>query len=116
MVPDLAAFHKPVRYVLLAVLVLGPISLVIVVLVGVTSSPSVVVEATVVDARPSEADVYTLSEIPEDSPLRPVVLQAFRAGSAEAEVKTEQLRFDGFPTRGVYNRHDGRFVKVTVDS
>jgi len=55
MVPDLDVFPRPIRRLILAGLVLGPLLLMTLVLLGAGSSPTVEIEATVVDA-PRVAD------------------------------------------------------------
>jgi hypothetical protein len=116
MVPDLDVFPRPVRRLILAVLVLGPLVLAGLVLLGASSSPTVVLEATVVDAAPADAEVYPLSGFPEDSPTRDAVEDALRDGSGSVEATTEAVRSDDVPATEYYVRHDGRVVKVSVNS
>jgi hypothetical protein len=116
MVPELGVFPRPIRYVVLALLVLGPLALGALVLAGAGSTPTVVVEATVVDSPPSDAEVYALSEIPDDSPVRTAVEEALRTGSGSVEATTEEVRADGFPVTEYYVRHDGRVVRVSLQS
>lgn len=116
MVPDLDVFPRPIRRLILAGLVLGPFLLMTLVLLGAGSSPTVEIEATVVDAPPSDADVYPLSDLSEDSPTRAVVEDALRDGSSTVEATTEEVRSDGVPATEYYVRHDGRVVRVSVIS
>jgi hypothetical protein len=116
MVPDMDVFPRPVRYAVLAALVLGPLLLGLLVLAGVGSTPTVVVEATVVDSAPSDADVYPLSALSEGSPPRVAVTEAVRDGSSSVEATTQEVRSDGVPATSYYVRHDGRVVKVSVTS
>jgi hypothetical protein len=116
MVPDIEVFPRPVRRLLLALLVLGPLVFGALVLLGAGSSPTVVIEATVVDSPPPDADVYPLSRVPDDSPVRAVVTDALSDGSASVEATTEAVRSDGVPATDYYVRHDGRTVRVSVTS
>ncbi|WP_380681036.1 hypothetical protein [Salinigranum sp. GCM10025319] len=116
MVPELGVFPEPIRYVVLALLVLGPLVLGALVLAGVGSTPTVVVEATVVDSPPSDAEVHALSTVPDDSPVRTAVGEALRTGSGSVEATTEEVRADGFSATEYYVRHDGRVVRVSLQS
>lgn len=116
MVADLEVLPQSLRSVLLGLLVLGPLVLLGLVLAGAGSSPTVVVEATVVDAPPSDAAVYELSALSEGNPVRNAVEAALRSGSTSVEATTEAVRTDGVPATAFYVRHDGRVVKVTVRS
>jgi hypothetical protein len=109
MVPDLDASPRPVRYLILAPVVLGPLLLAVTVLVGTASSPTVVVEATVVDAPPvAEDDVYRLSGFAEESPTRAAVEEALRDGSVTATA--EEVR----SAPEFYVRHDEQVVRVEM--
>jgi hypothetical protein len=115
LVPDLDVLPTPVRYLVLVVLVGGPLLFVVLLLVGTASTPTVVVEATVVDAPPAdEDDVYALSRFPAESPVRVAVEEALRDGSASVEATTDEVRHDGVPVTDYYVEHDGRTVRVTV--
>jgi hypothetical protein len=115
LVPDLDVLPTPVRYLALVALVGGPLLFVVLILVGTASTPTVVVEATVVDAPPAgEEDVYPLSRFPAESPVRVAVEEALRDGSASVEATTDEVRHDGVPTTDYYVEHDGRTVRVTV--
>lgn len=114
MVPDLDVFPRPIRYGLLAVLVAGPLCLGLLVLVGGVSSPTVVVEATAVDAPPSDADVHRLSEFSEGSPVRAAVEEALRKHSGAARTTAEEVRSGTFPGTEFHVRDGDRFVRVTV--
>lgn len=116
MVPDLAVFPEPVRYVVLALLVLVPLLLGALVLAGVGSTPTVVVEATVVDAPPSDVEVHPMSDLPEGSPVREAVDEAVRNGSGSVETTTDAVRADGLSATAYYVRHDGAVVRVAFDS
>jgi hypothetical protein len=116
LIPDLDVLPRPVRYLVLGVLVLGPLLLLALVLAGAGSTPTVVVEATVVDSPPSDAEVYALSELPDGSPVRVAVEEALRDGSGSVEATTDEVRHDGVPATDYYVRHDGRVVRVTVGS
>jgi hypothetical protein len=116
MAPDLEVFPEPVRYLILAVLGVGVLSLGGLVLVGLTSSPTVVLEATVVDAPPSDGEVYALSESSEGSPVRTAVEEALRTGSASVETSAKRVRTEDVPTDAFYVSHDGRVVRVDVNS
>ena len=116
MVPDLEVFPDPVRYLILAVLGVGVLSLVGLVLVGLTSSPTVVLEATVVDAPPSDGEMYALSEFSEGSPVRAAVEEALRTGSATVQTTTDRMRSEDVPIDAFYVRHDGRVVSVDVNA
>ncbi|MFC6940750.1 hypothetical protein ACFQE8_12390 [Salinirubellus sp. GCM10025818] len=116
MVPDLEVFPESVRYPILAVLGVGVLSLVGLVLVGLTSSPTVVLEATVVDAPPPDGEVYALSEFSGESPVRAVVEEALRTGSASVQTTTDRVRSEDVPIDAFYVEHDGRVVSVDVNS
>jgi hypothetical protein len=116
LIPDLEFLPRPVRYLVLAVVVLGPLTLLVMVLVGAGSSPTVVVEATAVDAAPPDAEVYDYSQVPDDSPAGAALEEALRDGSGSVEATTEAVRNDGIPATDYYVRHDGQVVRVTVDS
>jgi hypothetical protein len=116
MAPDLNVFSKPVRYGVLALLVLGPLLFGALVLAGAGSSPTVVVEATVVDSPPSDAEVHQLSRFDDGSPVRAAVEEALRDGSGSIETTTEEVRADDLPADGYYVSHDGRTVRVSVRS
>jgi hypothetical protein len=115
MVPDLEAFPKPVRYGLLAVLVLGPLLFGLLVVLGGVSSPTVVVDATAVDSPPSDAEVYRLSGFAEGSPIRAATEEALRDGSGSVETTVADVRSGTYPGTEFYVRDDGRFVRVTID-
>ena len=74
------------------------------------------VEATVVDSPPADAEVYPLSELPEGSPVRTAVREALRTGSGSVEATTEEVRAAGVPATEYYVRHDGRVVRVSLQS
>jgi hypothetical protein len=114
MVPDLDAFPTPIRYLLLGVLVGGPLVFVVLVLLGASSTPTVVVEATVVDSGPPSPDaaVYPLSRFPDDSPVRVAAAEALETGSASVEATTDEVQYDGVPHTGYYVEHDGRTVRI----
>jgi hypothetical protein len=114
LVPDLDVFPRPVRKLLLAVLVLGPLCFFVLVLAGAGSSPTVVVEGKAVESAPQNAAVYPLSRFPDDSPVRVAVREAVRDGSGSVETTTDAARYDGVPHSGYYVRHDGRIVEVSV--
>jgi hypothetical protein len=116
LIPDLSAFPEPVRYLVLSVLVAGPLALAAVVVVGMLSSPTVVLEATVVDAPPSDAEVYPLSTFSEDSPIRTVVESALEDGSASVQTSVDRVRSADVPLRKWYVSHEGRVVRVAVTS
>ena len=117
LIPDLSAFPEPVRYLVLSVLVVGPLALAaVVVVVGTLSSPTVVLEATVVDAPPSDAEVYPLSSFSEDSPIRTVVESALEDGSASVQTSVDRVRSADVPLRKLYVSHEGRVVRVAVTS
>lgn len=114
MVPDLEVLPRLVRYGVLALLVLGPLLFGALVLLGSVSSPTVVVEAAVVDAPPSDAEVLRLAEFSEGSPIRIAVEEALRDGSGSATTTVEELRSERFPGPEFHVRHDERVVRVTV--
>ncbi|WP_251342579.1 hypothetical protein [Haloplanus halophilus] len=119
MVPDLHVVSKPVRYLVLGVLGAGVLLLVVLVLLGMASTPTVTLEATVVDSVPSETaaeDVHSLSGFADDSPVRAVVEDALRTGSASVEATTADVRDADVPSTEFYVRHDGRVVRVVIDS
>jgi hypothetical protein len=116
MAPDLEVFPEPVRYLILAVLGVGVLSLGGLVLVGLTSSPTVVLEATVVDAPPSDGEVYALSEFSDGSPVRAVVEEALRTGSASVKTTTDRMRSEDVPIDAFHVSYDERVVKVDVNS
>ena len=111
MVPDLETFPRPVRSLVLAALVLGPLLFAAAVLVGTASSQTVVVEATVVDAPPADdEDVYQLAGFPEEAPTRTAVEEALSDGSGSVTTTVEEVRSDP----EFYVRHDERVLRVTV--
>lgn len=111
MVPDLDAFSRPVRYLVLAVVVLDPLFFAALVLVGTASRPTVAVEATVVDEPPATEDrVYRLSGVDDESPTRAAVEEALRDGSGSVMTTVEEVRSDP----EFYVRHDGQVVRVTI--
>lgn len=116
MVPDLEVFPEPVRYLILILLGVGVLSLAGLVLVGLTSSPTVVLEATIVDAPPSDGEVYVLSAFSEGSPVRAAVEEALRTGSASVETSAKRVRSEEVPIDAFYVEHDERVVSVDVNS
>jgi hypothetical protein len=114
MVPDLGVFPRPVRYLILLFLVSGVLLLVGLVLAGLASSPTVTLEATAVEAPPSDGDVYALSEFSEGSPVRAVAEEALRTGSASVETTTGEVRSEDVPTDVFYVVRNERAVKVSV--
>jgi len=111
MVPDLEAFSRPVRYLVLTALVLGPLLFAAAILVGTASSPPVVVEATVVDSPPADnGDVYQLAGFSEEAPTRTAVEEALRDGSGSVTATVEEVRSDP----EFYVQHDEQVVRVTV--
>ncbi len=118
MVPDLHVLSKPVRYLLLGVLGSAVLLFAVLVLLGLASTPTVTVEATVVGGVPPDAaaeDVYPLSRFSADSPVRAAVEAALRSGSGSVETTTERYRAENVPT-AFYVRHDGDVVRVSVDA
>jgi hypothetical protein len=67
MVPDTAVFSKRARYLVFAVLGTDVFLFALLILLGLASTPTVTVEATVVDDAPSSAEVYSLSSFWEES-------------------------------------------------
>jgi len=116
MAPDLDVFSSPVRFLVLTILGSGVLILVVLVLAGLASSPTVVLEATVVDAPSSDDEVYTLSEFSAESPVQTVAEKALRTGSGSVETTTEEMRSEEVPTDEFYVRHHGRVVRVSVAS
>jgi hypothetical protein len=114
MVPDMAVFSKPVRYLVFGVLGTGVFVFALLILLGLVSTPTVTVEATVVDDAPSDAAVYPLSSFSEDSEVRVAVEEALRSGTASVEATTEEIRDDDVPATEFYVSHEGRVVHVTL--
>jgi hypothetical protein len=114
LIPDLEVLPWPLRYLALGLLVLGPLLLLALVLVGAGSSPTVTVEATVVDAPPSDAEVHALSEFPADSPVRAAVEEALREGTGSAQGTKAEVRNGAASGTEYYVERDGRVVKVTL--
>lgn len=120
MVSDLHVVSRPVRHAILGVLGVGVFLLVVSILFDTLSTPTVTLEATVVDSAPpgADADVYSLSGFSTGSPVRTAVAEALRSetGSASAETTTERYRAENLPTTEFYVRHDGRVVRVAAES
>ncbi|SEA06284.1 hypothetical protein SAMN04488065_1646 [Haloplanus vescus] len=119
MVPDLRVVSKPVRYLVLGVLGAGVLLFAVLVVLGTLSTPTVTVEATVVDSVPADAtdeDVSSLSDFPADSPIRAVVEDALENGTASATATTAEIRAADAPGTEWYVRHDGRVVRVEVNA
>ncbi|RLM56473.1 hypothetical protein DVK02_08155 [Halobellus sp. Atlit-31R] len=114
LIPDLSAFPRPVRYVAVALLAGVPIAVVLVVLIGFANSPTAALDAIVVDAPTSDAEVYPLSSFDGESPVRQVVEAALQARSASVQTTTERLQSADVPIDKFYVRHDGRVVRVAV--
>jgi hypothetical protein len=122
MAPDLHVLPGPVRYLVLGVSGSGVLLLAVLVLLGVASTPTVTLEATVVDSVPPGADVdedvYPLSRFGAESPVRAAVEEARRStsGTGSVETTTERYRAENLPTTAFYVRHDGAVVRVSVES
>jgi hypothetical protein len=114
MVPDMAVFPKPVRSLVFAVLGTGVLLFALLILLGLASTPTVTVEAAVVDDAPSNAEVYSLSTFSEESKVRAAVEEALQSDSASVEATTEEIRTDEVPTTEFYVSHEGRVVHVTL--
>ena len=122
MVPDLHVVSKPVRYLVLGVLGSGVLLFAVLVLLGTLSTPTVTLEATVVDSVPpgadADEDVYPLSRFSSESPVRTAIEESLRSetGAGSAETTTERYRAENPPTTEFYVRHDGRVIRVAVES
>lgn len=109
--PDLDAFSRPVRHLVLAAVVVGPLLFAALVIVGTVSSPTIAVEATVVGEPPATEDhVYRLSGVDERIPTRASVEGVLRNGSGSVGATVEEVRSD--PEFSV--RHDEQVVRVTI--
>jgi hypothetical protein len=118
MAPDLHVFSRPVRYLILAVLGGSVALFALLVLLGLASTPTTTLDAAVVDSVPadSDAEVYPLSTFPAESPIRTVVEEALRNGSASVRTTTEAVRSADVSIPTFYVRDDGRIVRVSVDA
>jgi hypothetical protein len=119
MVPDLHVVSRPVRYLVLGGMGSGVLLLAVLVLLGIASTPTVTLEATVVDSVPPDAaadeDVHALSRFSADGPVRAAVESALRSGSESVETTTERYRAEDLPATEFYVRHDGAVVRVSVE-
>jgi hypothetical protein len=119
MAPDVVS--KQIRCLVLGVLAAGVGLLIVLVLLGMASTPTVTLEATVVDSVPSGADaedVYPLSRFAAESPVRAAVERSLgsESESRSVETTTERYRAENVPATEFHVRHEGRVVRVSVES
>jgi hypothetical protein len=114
MVPDLEAFSPPVRYGVLALLVLGPLLFGALVFLGGASSPAAVVEASPTDAPPSDAKVVPLAAFSDESPVRTASEAALDGESHSVETTVEAVQSGAYSGEEFYVAQDGDYARVTI--
>ena len=112
----MSVFPEAVRYLVFAVLGTGVLLFGLLILLGLASTPTVTVEATVVDDVPPDADAYSLSTFSAESRVRVAAETALgsESGPAAITATTEEIRTDAASETEFYVEHQGRVVRVSV--
>ena len=112
----MSVFPKTGRSLVFVVLGTGVLLFGLLILLGLASTPTVTVEATVVDDVPPDADAYSLSTFSAESRVRVAAEAALgsASGSASVTATTEEIRTDAATETEFYVEHEGRVVRVAV--